>query len=216
MMNSSKTSRARWRIWWAGGLLLLLLAASIYGVARSSVETLPFSDLGVRSSPPEEPVSMVNVVPDIDVEQLSESLAKVLNQRLDQRVYRKLEELKENRLMQTQSIEEWKEELGDKIEMQSSQLAGLNQRLHSIEHGISQLLETLEDETPASPVGPTFVFRGIEIWHGQVYALLEHEGRIVPVREGESRLGWRVHVIDRDSLKLHVGDGMREHVLEVQ
>ena len=215
-MNSQKTSGMRRRVWLTGGLLLLLSAVSIYGVVRSPDETLPFSGLSVRSSHPEELVPTVNVVPEIDVEQLSESLAQVLNQRLDQRVYRNFEELKENRLIQTQSIEEWKEELGDKIEMQSSQLADLNQRLHSIERGISQLLKTLEDKTPDSTMEPTFVFRGIEIWHGQVYALLEHEGRIVPVREGESRLGWRVHVIDRDSLELHVGDGIQEHVMEVQ
>lgn len=215
-MNSQKTSGVRRRAWLAGGLLLLLSAASIYGVARSPDETLPFSGLGVRSSHPEELVPTVNVVPEIDVEQLSESLAQILNQRLDQRVYRNLEELKESRLMQTQSFEAWKGELSDKIEMQSSQLEDLSQRLHSIERGISQLLKTLEDETLDSTMEPTFVFRGIEIWHGQVYALLEHEGRILPAREGESRLGWRVHAIDRNSLKLHVGDGMQEHVLEMQ
>ncbi len=215
-MNSQKTSGMRRRAWLAGGLLLLLSTASIYGVVRSPDETLPFSGLGIRSSHPEELVPTVNVVPKIDVEQLSESLVQVLSQRLDQRAYRNFEELKENRLMQTQSIEEWKEELGDKIEMQSSRLADLNQRLHSIERGISQLLKTLEDKTPDSTMEPTFVFRGIEVWHGQIYALLEYEGRIVPVREGESRLGWRVHVIDRDSLELHVGDGIQEHVMEMQ
>lgn len=215
-MNSQKTSGVRRWVWLAGGLLLLLSVTSIYGVARSPDETLSLSGLGIHSSHPEKLVSTVNVVPEIDVEQLSESLAQVLNQRLDQQVYRNLEELKENRLMQTQSIEEWKEELGDKIEMQSSQLADLNQKLHSIERRVSQLLKAFEDETLDSPVEPTFVFRGIEIWHGQVYALLEYEGRIVSVREGESRLGWRVHAIDRNSLKLYVGDGIQEHVLEVQ
>lgn len=215
-MNSQKTSGVRRWIWLVGWLLLLLSAASIYGVARSPDETLPFSGLGVRSSHPEELVSTVSGVPEIDVEQLSESLAQVLNQRLDPQVYRNLEELKEDRLVQTQLIEEWKEELGDEIEMQSSQLADLNQKLDSIERGVGQLLKTFEDETPDSPMEPTFVFRGIEIWHGQAYALLEHEGRIVPVREGESRLGWRIYAIDRDGRKLHVGDGIQEYVLEVQ
>lgn len=215
-MNSQKTSGVRRWIWLVGGLLLLLSAASIYGVARSPDETLPFSGLGVRSSHPEELVSTVSVIPEIDVEQLSESLAQVLNQRLDPQVYRNLEELKEDRLVQTQLIEEWKEELGDEIEMQSSQLADLNQKLDSIERGVGQLLKTFEDKTPDSPMEPTFVFRGIEIWHGQAYALLEYEGRIVPVREGESRLGWRIYVIDRDGRKLHVGDGIQEYVLEVQ
>ena len=215
-MSFEKISGVRRWMWLGGGLLLLLSAASIYGVMRGSSETLSFLDLGVHPPHLEEFALEENSVPEINVEQLSESLAQALDHHLDQRIHRNLEELKESRLMQTQLIEEWKEELGDKIELQSSQLANLNQRLHSIEHGISQLLKTLEDETLDSPMGPTFVFRGIEIWHGQVYALLEHEGRIVPVREGESRLGWRVHVIDRNSLKLHVGDGIQKHVLEVQ
>ena len=214
-MNSKETEVRR-RVWLVSGLLLLLLVASIYGVARSLGETLPLSNLGVRSSHPEEFVPTVNVAPEIDVEQLSESLAQALNHHLDQRIHRSREELEESRLMQTQLIEEWKEELGDKIKMQSSGLADLNQRLHLIESGINQLLNALEDEAFDPPVEPMFVFRGIEIWHGQVYALLEHEGRIMPVREGESRLGWRVHAIDRDGRKLHVGDGMKEQVMEVK
>lgn len=214
-MNSKETGVRRW-VWLVSGLLLLLLVASIYGAARSLGETLPLSSLGVRSSHLEEFVPAVNVAPEIDVEQLSESLAQALSRHLDQPVHRSREELEERRLMQTQLIEEWKEELGDKIKMQSSRLADLNQRLNLIENGINQLLNTLEDETLEPPVEPMFVFRGIEIWHGQVYALLEHEGRIMPVREGESRLGWRVRAIDRDGRKLHVGDGMKEQVLEVQ
>ena len=215
-MNSKETSGVRWRVWLASGLLLLLLVASIYGVARSFGEALPLSGLGVRSSHPEEFVPAVNVAPEIDVEQLSESLAQALNRHLDQRIHRNREELEESRLMQTQLIEEWKEELGDKIKMHSSRLTDLNQRLDLIESGISRLLKTLEDEALEPPMEPIFVFRGIEIWHGQVYALLEHEGQIMPVREGESRLGWRIHVIDRDGRKLHVSNGMKEHVLGVQ
>ena len=214
-MNSKETGVRR-RVWLVSGLLLLLSVASIYGVARSLGETFPLSSLGVRSSHPEEFVPVVHVAPEIDVEQLSESLAQTLNRHLDQRIHRNLEALKEGRRMQTQSIEEWKEELGGKVEMQTSKLADLNQRLHSIESGINQLLKTLEDEALEPPMGPMFVFRGIEIWHGRVYALLEHEGQIMPVREGESRLGWRIHVIDRDGRKLHVGDGMKEYILGVR
>lgn len=215
-MNSQKTPDVRRWTWLVGGLLLLLMVGLIYGVVRSSNEALSFSGLGVRSLHSEEFVPTANVVPEIDVEQLSESLTQALNRDLDQWIRRNLEELKENRLMQTQLIEEWKEGFDSKIEMQSSKLADLNQRLHLIEYGVNQLLKTLEDEAPQPPMEPTFVFRGIEIWHGQAYALLEHEGQIVPVREGESRLGWRVYAIDRDGRKLHVGDGMKEHVLELQ
>lgn len=214
-MNSKETKVRRW-VWLVSGLLLLLLVASAYGVARSLGEILPLSSLGVRSSHPEEFVPAVNVAPEIDVEQLSESLAQALNRHLDQRFRRSREEREESRLMQAQLIEEWKEELGDQIKMQSSGLADLNQRLHLIEGGISRLLNTLEDEALEPPMEPMFVFRGIEIWHGQIYALLEHEGQIMPVREGESRLGWRIHVIDRDGRKLHVSDGMKEHILGVQ
>ncbi|MCY3852510.1 MAG: hypothetical protein OXG03_02895 [Gammaproteobacteria bacterium] len=215
-MNSQKTSGVRRWTWLAGGLLLLLMVGSIYGVVRSPDETFPFSGLEAQPPPPEGLVPMVDAVPEIDVERLAKSLAQALARHLDQRARRDFEELKENRLMQTRLIEEWKEEFDDKIEAQSSKLVDLNQRLHSIEHGVSRLLKTLEDEALQPSVEPTFVFRGIEIWHGQVYALLENEGRIVPVREGESRLGWRIHVIDRDGRKLHVGDGVQEHVLEVQ
>lgn len=215
-MNSKETPGIRRWVWLVSGLLLLLLVASVYGVARSLGETLPLSSLGVRSSHPEELVPAVNVAPEIDVEQLSESLAQALNRHLDQQIHRNREELKESWLMQTESIEEWKEELGDKIKMQSSRLADLNQRLHLIESGINRLLNTLEDEALEPSMEPMFVFRGIEIWHGQIYALLEHEGQIMPVREGESRLGWRIQAIDRDGRKLHVSDGVQEHILGVQ
>ncbi|MDE0152387.1 MAG: hypothetical protein OXN23_00785 [Gammaproteobacteria bacterium] len=209
-MSFEKISGVRRWMWLVGGLLLLLSAASIYGVARDPGETLSFPSLGVNSAHPEE------FVPEINVEQLSESLAQALNRHLDKRVRHTLEELKESRFAQTQLIEEWKERLDVKIEMQASKLADLDQKLDSIKYEINQLLNTLEDEALEPSMEPTFVFRGIEIWHGQIYALLEYEGRIVPVREGESRLGWRIHVIDRDSQKLHVGDGMKEYVLEVQ
>lgn len=215
-MNSKETPGIRRWVWLVSGLLLLFLVASAYGVARSLDETLPLSSPGVRPSHPEEHVPAVNVAPEIDVGRLSESLAQALNRHLDQWIHRNREELKESRLMQIQSIEEWKEELGGEIKMQSSRLAELNQRLHLIEGGINRLLETLEDEALEPPMEPMFVFRGIEIWHGQIYALLEHEGQIMPVREGESRLGWRIHAIDRDGRKLHVSDGMQEHILEVQ
>jgi len=214
-MSFEKISGVRRWMWLVGGLLLLS-AASIYGVARDPGETLSFPSLGVNSAHPEEFVPEVKFVPEINVEQLSESLVQSLNRHLDQRVRHTLEELKESRFVQTQLIEEWKERLDVKIEMQSSKLANLDQKLDSIKYEINQLLNTLEDEALEPSMEPTFVFRGIEIWHGQVYALLEYEGRIVPVREGESRLGWRIHVIDRDGQKLHVGDGMKEYVLEVQ
>lgn len=215
-MNSQKKLNVRRWTWLVGGLLLLLMVGSIYGVVRSPNEDFSFSGLGIRSLHSEEFAPAVNVIPEIDVEQLSESLTQALNRYLDRWIRRNLEALKENRLMQTQLIEEWKEEFDNKIEMQSSRWADLDQRLHLIEYGVNQLLETLEDEALQPPMEPVFVFRGIEIWHGQVYALLEHEGQIVPVREGESRLGWRVHAIDRDGRKLHVGDGMKEHILDLQ
>lgn len=216
MMSSKETFGVRRRVWLVGGLLLLLLITSIYGVARSFGETLPFSDLGTHPPNPEGFVPTVNVAPEIDVERLAESLAQTLNRHLEQRVHPILEEMKEIRRIQARLIKELKKELDGKAEMQSSKLTGLDQRLHSIESGLGQVLETIENQALEPSIKPAFVFRGIEIWHGQVYALLEHEGRIVPVREGESRLGWRVHVIDRDGRKLHVGDGMNEYVLEVQ
>ncbi len=215
-METRKTSGARLWVWLLGGLFLLLSAASIiYGVARSSNGAFTFSAPD-DPPPPQGWVPAVNAAPEIDVAQLSESLAQALDRHLEQRLLGLLEELKDDRLMQARLIEERQDGLAGQIEAQSSKLADLGHRLDSVGQGLGRLLDNLEAETRQTPRGPAFVFRGIEIWHGEVYALLEHEGRIVPVREGESRLGWRIHAIDRDGRALHVGDGMQEHVLEVQ
>ena len=216
-MNPPKTTKARWWMWLASGiLLLLLLIAFIHGVLRDSNDTFLLSDLNVYPPHPGESTTMVNAIPEIDVEQLSESLAQALARHINDKNRHNLQALEESRLAQMRMFEEWRERFGEKIEEYLLRLDGLDQKLHSIEHGVHRLLDAVEDETPRSSMTPAFTFRGIEIWHGRAHALLEHEGRILPAQEGESRLGWRIHAIDRDSRKLHVSDGMTELVLEEQ
>lgn len=73
-----------------------------------------------------------------------------------------------------------------------------------------------ESVEKASDDPVSFVFRGTEVWGGQVYALLEHEGRVFTARKGDTRLGWRVLSIDRAAGQLRVGQGQDEVVLEEQ
>lgn len=214
-MNPKKSSRIRWGVWLVGGALsLLLLAAFVYGMLRDPGETLSISDPGIHSPHPTELRPAASAIPEIDVKELSGSLAQALDSRLDEWDQRSLELFEENRSRQAQVFSERQEELDRKIEKQSSRLKDMDQRLRSLEHGVNRLLASLEDEAFRASVEPAFTFRGIEVWHGQAYALLEHQGRILPARQGESRLGWKIHAIDRTSRKLHVGDGVTELVLE--
>lgn len=213
-MNSSETSGSRWRIWLVGGVLLLLLAAGFtYGVTRSPNETLLLAGSGDHSVPLEELMPVANPVPEIDVEKLSESLAGVLGGRLAEENRRVFEAFEESRRAQARMFQEWSEGFDGKFE---ERLEHLDQRLGSLERNMNHLSGLIEEETQQASGEPAFVFRGVEVWHGQTHALLEHEGRILPVRQGESRLGWRIHAIDRDNRKLHVGDGVSEFVLEEQ
>lgn len=216
-MNSPKTSGTWWRIWLAGGVLMsLLLAAFIHGVPWRPSESLPFPDLDAQFASSEEFAPAVSVAPEVDVEQLSESLERMLGSHLEEESRRNLEAFKESLLAQGKKSEEWHEGFDRKVDQQFSRLERLEQRLHSLERGVNQLLGALEDEAQQSSMEPVFTFRGVEIWHGQTYALLEHEGRILSARQGESRLGWRIHAIDRGGRKLHVSDGVTELVLEEQ
>lgn len=216
-MNLPKSFRTRWWLWLAGGVFsLLLLTAFVREKLWYPNETFSFSDPGVTSLHPTEFPSAGNATSEIDEEQLLESLEQVLDSRLDEWEQRQHKFFEENRLTQMQIYGEWRKELDEKIETQSSKLQNMNQKLHSLESGMNRLLATHEDEMFQVSTEPAFTFRGIEIWHGQTYALLEHQGRILPAREGESRLGWRIHTIDRDGQRLHVSDGVTEFVMEEQ
>ena len=108
-----------------------------------------------------------------------------------------------------------REELGGLMRRQEPRLATLERRLQALEQGQAQLLALARaDAEPAAADGVPFVFRGTEVWNGQVYALLEHEGRILSARQGEARLGWRVRAIDRERRSLRVSDGRAERTLE--
>lgn len=214
-MGLKKSSRARWRMWLAGGIFsLLLLVAFVHGMPQGPGEKFSISDPGIDPLHPADFHLAANAVPEIDMEELSESLQRVLDSRLDTWSEQNLELFEENQSKQVQLLSEWKESLAGKIEKQISGLKDMDQRLRSLEHGMSRLLTSLEDETFQASVEPAFTFRGIEVWHGQTYALLEHQGRILPARKGDFRLGWRIHAIDRSGRKLHVSDGMTELVLE--
>lgn len=214
-MNSKKSSRMRWRVWLAGGVFsLLLLVVFVHGMLRDSGEKFSISNPGIHSPHSTEFQLAASAIPEIDTEELSGSLEQALDNRLDEWNERSLELFEENRSRQMQLFSEWQEELDRKVEKQFSGLKDIDRRLHSLEYGMDRLLASLEDETLQASIEPAFTFRGIEVWHGQAYALLEHQGQILPARQGDSRLGWKIHAIDRSGRKLHVSDGMTELVLE--
>ena len=216
-MNLKKSSRTRWWVVLAAGVFsLLLLVAFVYEMLRAPGETLSLSNPGVQPFHLTEFLPAEKAIPEIDIKQLSESLEQALDSRFDEWDQRKHKVLEEDRLAQMQTFEKHWKGLGEKIETQSSKLQGMGQKLRLLENGMNRLLAALEDEALQVSTEPAFTFRGVEIWHGQTYALLEHQGRILPARQGESRLGWRIHTIDRDGQKLHVSDGMTEFVLEEQ
>ncbi len=216
-MNLQKSSRTRWRVWLAGGVFsLLLLAAFVHEMLRGSNETFSFSDPGVQPLHPTGLPSAASSIPEIDIKLLSESLAQALGNRLDEWDRRNLEAFEKNLLAQMRTLREWRKGLDEKIETQFSRLQGVEQKLHSLERGMNRLLTSLEDEAVQVSMQPAFIFRGIEVWHGQAYALLEHQGRILPARQGDSRLGWRINAIDRNDRKLHISDGMTQLILEEQ
>ena len=108
-----------------------------------------------------------------------------------------------------------RERLDGLMRRQEPRLSQLERRLQSLERGQAQLLALARaGAAAAADDGVPFVFRGTEIWNGQVYALLEHDGRILSARQGEARLGWRVRAIDREQRSLRISDGRAEHTLE--
>ena len=110
---------------------------------------------------------------------------------------------------------EGREKLDGLMRRQEPRLATLERRLQALESGQAQLLALARaDVESAAADDVPFVFRGTEVWNGQIYALLEHEGRILSARQGEARLGWRVRAIDRERRSLRISDGRAERTLE--
>ena len=106
-------------------------------------------------------------------------------------------------------------ELDGLLRRQEPRLADLERRMQELARGQAQLLALARaGAAAAAEDGVPFVFRGTEVWNGQVYALLEHEGRILSARRGEERLGWRVRAIDREGRSLRISDGRAERTLE--
>ena len=216
-MNLKKSPGMRRWIWLIGGIfLLLLLAAFIYGTQWSPSGAFAVPDSGIHSLQPIEFELAPSSVPEIDMSELSSSLLHVLDSSLKEWDQRNLESLEENQRAQRRIFEEWRTWLDGRVEEDLAGLQEMDKRLSVLEHGMSHLLASLEDEEFQASMAPAFTFRGIEMWHGRPYALLEHQGQILPVRQGESRLGWRIHAIDRIGRKLRVSDGTTELVLEEQ
>ena len=106
-------------------------------------------------------------------------------------------------------------ELDGLLRRQEPRLGDLERRMQELARGQAQLLALARaGAAAAAGDGVPFVFRGTEVWNGEVYALLEHEGRILSARRGEERLGWRVRAIDREGRSLQVSDGHAERTLE--
>ena len=213
-MNILNFSWVRWHLRLVGvAVLLLFLGATGYVLSQGAVEGLSPYVPEQHSLGPDGPQT-VEAAPSIEVEQLYESWARALGQHFDKWGLRNTEALKENWQMQAQAFKEWQFEFDGQAEEQALRLEDVGQRLREVERGMGRLLDSFEKERASVAAGPAFAFRGIEIWHGQIYALLEYEGRILPVRQGESRLGWRVYEIDRENRQLHISDGMTAQVLE--
>ena len=216
-MSSSKMSGLRGRFGLAGAVLfLLLLAVWLHGMWPDSAEPLSFSDLGVPASDSGASLPIEQRLPDIDMDQWSESVAQAVHRYRQESDRRHLETLEAGFREQAQALDTWRQALGETVAGQGAGLADLDRRLAVLEQGMARLLEALEEPGEGASARPGFVFRDIEVWHGQAVALLEHEGRILPAQVGELRLGWRIQAIDRVHRTLHVSDGTTELVLEEQ
>ena len=202
--------------WLAGGVLLLfMLGFQFYGMGSASMPSVPFSNTAVESLQPDSSVVALPPPLAIDTEALAASLSQTLDARLAAWDRRKQAQSEAQASQVLAKFQEWRETLDEQSLARTREVAELDRRLDGLEQGIAQLLRARELKRSTGE-NPGFLFRGMEIWHGQTYALLEYEGRILPVRQGESRLGWRVHFIDREHRKLHVSDGRREVVMEAQ
>ncbi len=214
-MNSGKSARPRWRIWVAAGVIFSLSLTALVLIALPvSRGTISIPDPGLDALHPADPPSLASAAFEIDIGELSESLAHALEARLDEWNRRGLESSEKRRLERARARGEWERRLDEKVETQLSGLQDMGQRLRALERGVDRLLASLEEPANQASAEPAFTFRGVEVWHGRPYALLEHQGRILPVREGESRLGWRIRAIDRAGGKLRVSDGATERLLE--
>ncbi len=214
-MDSPKL--AGMRKWGAGLGLLALMAAGayLYVTSRGASGPMVYSDPAV-ALPEEQPLALASAQEAQAAvrEQMVAALMQALNPRLEEWLRRSRGAAEAQNQAQRLAVEAWQAELAGHLEAQAQQAENLGRRLDALGHDVRQLRELQMASEPAV-LEPTFSLRGLEVWHGQVYALLEHEGRVLPVRQGESRLGWRVRAIDRERRRVRVGYGAAEHVLEM-
>ena len=205
------------RKWGAGfGLLALMLSgAYFYMASRSAVEPLAYPG-PAAALPAEQPLALASAEAQAAAtEQMAAALTQALGRRMEEWLQRDRETADAQSQAQRLEVEAWRAELTGHLEAQARRAEEWARRLEALGHDIQQLRESLQAAAEPAASGPAFSLRGLEVWHGQVYALLEHEGRILPVRQGESRLGWRVRDIDREHRRVRVGNGAAEHVLEI-
>ena len=150
--------------------------------------------------------------PGLDVAELADRIYRHLEDRMQtwltghQSTERKQQEERDARVQS--QLEEMAEQLG----VQSTQIIAIEQQIQNLHQRIEQWQATPAESEVAGLI-PPFTFRGIEVWHGHVYALLSYEGRILPARQGETRLGWQLRVIDREQRQLHVSNGSIDKLL---
>jgi len=198
-------------------LVLVLLLAGALGSLKLLSMPLPLPETAANNAlyqdEPEESLRSDSM----DGAQ-QQQVAEVLLSRSEQgweNLERRLDAaVKRHEEIRAAALQEWRDAQVRQFSEYSQQLQGLTLSVQTLEERLAQLLEA--DQTVQTLVNekPMFQFRGIEIWNGQVYALLEYQGAILPVRQGEARLGWRIHEIDREQRQLHVSDGTRQYVLE--
>lgn len=208
---------ARLRQWGAGlGLLALMLSgAYFYAASGGTAEPLAYPDPAV-SLPAEPPFAPAFAAAQAAVaERMAAALTQVLDRRMEDWLQRDQEAADAQSQAQRLAVEAWRTELAEHLEAQTRQGETLGRRLEALGDEVRQLRELQQVASEPVASEPAFSLRGLEVWHGQVYALLEHEGRVLPVRQGESRLGWHVRDIDREQQRVRVGKGAVEHVLEM-
>ena len=214
-MDSSKLGGMRKWGTVLGLLALMAVGAHLYVTSRGASEPMAYSDPAIAPPAGQQfALASVQEAQAAASEQMAAVLTQALSQRMEEWLRQGREAAEEQNQAQRLAAEAWQAELAGHLEAQVQQAENLDRRLDALGQEVRQLRE-LQTASEPTALEPDFSLRGLEVWHGQVYALLEHEGRVLPVRQGESRLGWRVRAIDREHRRVRVGHGAAEHVLEM-
>ncbi len=208
-MNLNSTLPLKW--WLTLGVLIFSFVGvlSWYGLQWKASLPLAFPDPTLESQN-----APVQIEPDPREE--AAHLEALLEHRFDVWVQEQREMLQEDAQIRRAIAQDRHTQVLEELKTQAEQLAQLQKLLHEQQQDLKHIRAGLEDDTQLTDHQPSFVFRGVEVWHGQLYALLEYQGQIFPVRQGEARLGWRIREIDREHRRIHVAKGTITHTLEEQ